>query len=56
MVMFGFLKMDNEAENIFVDFKQIHYLKERRRKMWLYMALGVAFALLNVILYQLSGF
>jgi len=54
--MFGFLKMDNEEENTFIDFRQIHYLKERRRKMILYVAGGIAFILLNVILYQLSGF
>lgn len=53
--MFGFLKMDEE-ENIFIDFKQIHFLKERRRKIILYVAGVIAFILLNVVLYQLSGF
>lgn len=53
--MFGFLKMDEE-ENIFIDFKQIHYLKERRRKIILYVVGAVAFILLNVVLYQLSRF
>lgn len=53
--MFGFLKMDEE-ENIFIDFKQIHYLKERRRKIILYVVGVVAFILLNVVLYQLSRF
>jgi len=53
--MFGFLKMEEE-ENIFIDFKQIHFLKERRRKIILYVAVGIAFVLLNIVLYQLSGF
>ncbi len=54
--MFGFLKMEDEEENIFIDFKQIHLLKERRRKIILLVAGVVAFILLNVVLYQLSGF